>query len=103
MIGDPEKRERKREKKVKRLLRKSAYAAGIGAGLFVLRFVIAPFLGDSEQVNAALTGLSLCLIAYGVLLIITFVVKKEWLFRADMLLSWVIIPAIALKIILSIS
>ena len=102
MIGDPEKRQRKREKKTKRLLRKSACAAGVGLGLFLLRFLIAPFIGNNEQANAALTGISLCLIAYGALIIVTFVAKKDWLFKADILLSWVIIPVIVLKFVLDI-
>jgi hypothetical protein len=103
MIGDPDRHEQKKEKKIKRLLRKSAYAVGIGIGFFLLRFLIAPFIGDNEQANAAITIISLCLVAYGTLMIVTFIFKKDWFVKVDILLNWIIIPIIALKFIVDIS
>ncbi len=98
-MNDLDKQERKKEKKIQRLLKKSAYAVGLGIGLLLLKFVVVPFLGESEQTEKALGLFSYCLILYGASIIVTFIVKKDWLIKVDLLLSWVIMPLILVKLL----
>lgn len=83
-------------------MRKSAYGLGIGIGLFVLQFLIAPFLGDHEVANKTLGAFVTSLLVYGGVNVLTFIVRRDWLGRVDMALVWIIIPAILLKLIMDI-
>ena len=94
--------EKRQEKKIKRLLKKSAWAIGIGFGLFLLKIVIVPFLGSNEDVEKALLIFSLCLIAYGGILVLSFMFLRTMLSKIDLALSWVIMPAFLVKILMDV-
>ena len=99
-MDDFDKRELQKEKKTKRIMKKSAYGIGFGIGLYVLKFLIAPFIGDHDLAREALGAFALCLLTYGITTIAVFIFKKDWLAKADFLLSWIIIPMILLKLVL---
>jgi len=102
-MHEPDRAERKQEKKQARIMRKSAYGLGFGVGLFLLKVLVAPLLGEHELAQAALGAFALCLFGYGAVILLVFLVKKAWLRPADLLLVWVVIPAILLKLILDLS
>lgn len=97
---DPEKAERKKEKRIAAIMLRSIGVAGVGAGLFLLRFLVAPFLGEDPEALAAIGAFSLCLIGYGGAMTFVFVFKRAWVPRAWLLMTWVVLPTVALKILL---
>jgi len=99
-MHDEHKAELKKEKKIKRLLVKSAWAMGLGVGLLLLKFVIAPMIGSNEQTEKALGIFSWCLIAYGGAIILTFMFLRNFLFKVNILLSWTVMPLIFLKLLM---
>ena len=73
---------------------------GAGVGLFLLKFLIVPFLGNHEQGERVLVIFSLSLMAYGAINILAFIFFKNWLFKVNLLMTWVILPLILLKLVL---
>ncbi len=100
-MNDLAKQERKKEKKIGRIMRNGVLSAGIGVGLFFLRFLVTPFLGDNEEAQTALFIFSLCLMGYGALLILTFIFKRDWLFKINLVLTWLVFPLILLKMLMA--
>lgn len=99
---DVDRAEKNQEKKIKRLLQKSAWAIGAGVGLFLLKVVVVPFLGDNEAAERALVIFSSCLVAYGGILILAFVFWRKMLFKINLALSWVIMPAVFIKLLMDV-
>ena len=93
-------REIKREKKIKKIMRRSTFAAGIGLGLFFLKFLVIPMLGiqDHEEAIHVITAFSLYLVFYGVSLILVFMFKQQFVIKADMIMTWVITPLMLAKL-----
>lgn len=96
------KAEIKQEKKTKRLLKKSAWAIGGGIGLIVIKLLITPFIGDSPEIEANMVKAGLCLAGYGLAVILSFVFLRKFLFKIDLLLTWIILPLIALKLLMNV-
>ncbi len=97
-MHDPAKAELKKEKKINKLLKKSAWAIGAGIGMVLLKFLVAPFLGDNENAEKALGILGWCLVAYGATIVLSFVFLRKFLFKVNLLLTWVVMPVIFLKL-----
>ncbi|PJB69830.1 MAG: hypothetical protein CO093_09570 [Alphaproteobacteria bacterium CG_4_9_14_3_um_filter_47_13] len=95
---DLEKAERKQEKRNSKIMLRSIGAAGMGVGLFLLRFLVAPFLGENKEALAALGLFSLCLIGFGGVMIAVYIIKKDWLSKIYMLMIWVVLPILFLKL-----
>lgn len=93
-------REKKQEKKIKKIMRRSTFAAGIGLGLFFLKFLVIPMLGleDNENAIRVITAFSLYLIFYGVSLILVFVFKQKFVTKADMIMTWIVTPLMLAKL-----
>lgn len=96
---DPAKAERKKEKQIANIMWRSVGAAGVGIGLFLLRFIVAPFLGENEKALDAIATFSLCLIGFGGLMIVVFICKRDWLTRVYPLMAWFVLPIILLKLL----
>ncbi len=99
LMYDPAAAERKREKKIRRLLKKSAWAAGMGIGLIILRFIVAPYLGENEAAQDALFIFGWCLIGYGAATVLSFMFLRAHIFKINIALSWVIMPLIFIKLL----
>lgn len=97
---DPHKAELKQEKKQKKLFIKSAWAAGLGLGLLLLKFAIVPFLGENEQAESALGIFAWCLIGYGVALVLSFVFLRKFIGKINFVLSWLVMPTILIKLLM---
>ena len=95
--------EEKKERKLRRIMRKAAWGLGIGVGLFLLKIFVTPFIGDNEMATSAMGAFSLCLFGYGALMMLVFTFARNWVTRADLLLCWVIIPAVLLKLFLDLT
>lgn len=95
---DENKAERRKEKKIRRILKKSAWAMGLGVGFLLLKFLVVPFIGDNEQAEKALGVFSWCLIAYGLVIILTFMFLRDFLFKVNIALSWVVLPLLLVKL-----
>ena len=95
------KAELKIEKKTKKLMKKSAWAAGLGIGLLLLKFLVTPFIGDNEQAQKALFIFGWCLVAYGAITVLSFMFLKKFMFKINMLMTWVIMPMIFVKLLMS--
>ncbi len=93
-------REEKEEKKIKKIMGRCAFAAGIGIGLFFLKFLVIPMLGleDNEAAVKAISAFSLYLVFYGVSLILIFVFKRDFVLKANMIMNWVVVPLILTKL-----
>lgn len=102
--ADALRREEKQEKKIKKIMRRSTFAAGIGIGLFFLKFLVIPMLGitDNEAAIKVISLFSLYLIFYGMLLILTFVFKRNLVIKADMVMTWIITPLMLAKLAMDI-
>ncbi|GEM_PF-994455 len=96
-MHDPHKAELKKEKQQKRLLLKSAGAAGLGLGLLLLKFLIVPFLGENAEAEKALVAFGWCLIAYGGAIVLSFIFLKKHIFKINLLLTWIVLPLIVIK------
>lgn len=101
-MRDPAKAERRKEKRIKQIMLRSMGAAGVGIGLFLLRFLVAPFIGENEEVMQAIVTFSLSLIGLGAVMIVTFLFKKDWLSKVYMAMIWVILPVILVKLLLGV-
>lgn len=91
--------ERKLEKKQGKIMRHSMFAVGAGVGLFFLKFLVIPLLGlqDNPEAVAVIGSFSLFLIFYGAVPVLTFIFKRDWLFKATFVMRWVIAPLIIAK------
>ncbi|MCB9988341.1 MAG: hypothetical protein H6868_03290 [Rhodospirillales bacterium] len=99
-MNDLDKYERKKEKKIGRIMRNSVLVLGIGIGLFLLKFLVVPFLGDNEQGERVLVIFSLSLMGYGVINVLTFMFLKDGLFKVNLLMTWVVLPLVLLKLVM---
>lgn len=97
---DERKAELKKEKKTGRILKKSAWAAGLGIGLILLKFLIVPLIGANEQAEKALVIFGWCLIAYGALMVLTFVFLRNFIFKINFVLSWIVLPLLFFKLLM---
>lgn len=89
----------RKEKKIRRLLLKSAWSFGIGVGLILLRFAVAPFLGVQENAEKAVLLFAWCVIAYGGALVLSFVFLKKHMLTIDLILTWLVMPALFVKLL----
>lgn len=98
-MHDQHKAELKQEKKQKRLFIKSAWAAGLGFGLLLLKFAIVPFLGENEQAEKALVIFAWCLIGYSAAIVLSYLFMRKHVFKVNLLLTWVVMPLIFVKLL----
>lgn len=101
-MNDPEKAELKKEKKIKKLLKKSAWAIGAGIGMILLKTLVAPFLGDNEEAEKALGVLGWCLAAYGTSTILSFIFLRNFIFKIDFIMAWAVMPLIFIKLFMDV-
>jgi hypothetical protein len=94
-------REEKQTKKIAKIMRRSIFAAGIGIGLFFLKFLVIPMLGleDNEAAVKIISSFSLYLIFYGVALTLVFIFKRSFVLKANLIMNYVIVPLIAVKML----
>lgn len=85
----------KKQKKMRRILRNSAYCVGGGIGLLMIKLI---FSGEEKSAQAAMAfdAVGYSLVLYGLLVFATFVVRRKWVFIVDMLMMWVGLPALVL-------
>ncbi|MCB9990414.1 MAG: hypothetical protein H6867_03410 [Rhodospirillales bacterium] len=99
---DEDKAERRKEKKIRRILKKSAWATGLGVGLLILKVFIVPYIGDNEQAEKALSVFSWCLVFYGITMILSFLFLRAHIFKINIALSWVILPLLFVKLLMDV-
>lgn len=102
---DPERaeaeKERKREKKIYKVVKRSAIAFGAGIGfIFIIPFL--PDVADAEKMEAmrelfVLLGKSIS--AYGAFMAIAVFVKRDKILLIDGLMNWLIVPTFGLWIV----
>ena len=100
---DPEKaafkKEQKKEKRIAHIMWRSTGAAGAGVGLFLLRFLVAPFIGNDEQALHAIASFAFALMGFGGLMVVLFIFRRAWLPQAYLAMVWVVLPVILLKLL----
>lgn len=101
-MQEDHKAELKKEKKVKRLLKKSAWSVGLGVGLLLLKFIIVPMLGIGETEAGAVTAFAWLLVFYGAAIILSFVFLRKFIFKINIVMSWVVLPVLAAKILMDV-
>lgn len=95
---DEYEKERARDKKIAKIMKRSAIAVGAGLGLFFLTFIL-PEISDREKMTAmksllSHTGLSVA--GYGgIMTMVVFFLRPRAL-MADGLMNWLIVPTYAL-------
>ena len=94
-------REEKKEKKIKKITGRAFIVAGLGVGLFFLKFLVIPILGleDDPKIVSAISACALYMILYGVILALLFVFKRDFITKANLILNYVIVPLVAVKIL----
>ena len=97
MSMDFEDMSKKKKKKFRRVSKSGFYAIGGGIGLFVIKFIFPNIEGD-EQAKVLFNGLSLWLIIYGGLIVLTLVFKRDWMVRVNTVLVWFVTPAVLIKL-----
>lgn len=93
-----EKRERKRDKKIHKIIKRSAIAFGAGLGFFFM-IPILPDIADKEKMSEmrelfSLTGLSVA--GYGVFMAIAIFFFRNRILMVDALMNWFIVPSYGL-------
>ena len=90
----------KKEKKIKKVTGRAFIVAGLGIGMFFLKFLVIPMLGlqDDPEIVNAISACSLYMIFYGVILALIFVFKRDFVLKANLILNYVIVPIIVVKL-----
>ncbi len=88
------------KKKIAKIMRGSALLIGSGVGLLILLVAVAPFLGVHETAEAAIAVFAWCLVAHGILLILTFMFHRKLLPVMSFLMSWFVMPTILFYLVI---
>lgn len=91
-------KERKREKKIYKILKRSAIAVGVGIG-FVVMIPFLPDIADEDKMVEmrelfSLTGMSVA--GYGVFMTLVIFFMRNRILMVDALMNWFIVPSYGL-------
>lgn len=93
-------RAEKKERKIKKITGRAFIVAGLGIGLFFLKFLIIPVLGlkDDPEIVNAISTCSLYMIFYGVVLALVFLFKRDFVVKANLVMTYIVVPLMIVKI-----
>lgn len=97
---DAQRRAEKQEKKIKKITGRAFIVAGLGIGLFFLKFLIIPVLGlkDDPEIVNAISACSFYMIFYGVVLALVFLFKREFVVKANLVMTYIVVPLMIVKL-----
>ncbi len=101
-MQEDHKAELKKEKKIKRLLKKSAWSVGLGVGLLLLKLIVVPLIGIGKTEQGALLAFAWLFIFYGASIILSYVFLRKFLFKINILMSWIVLPLLATKVLMDV-
>lgn len=95
-------RAEKKERKIKKITGRAFIVAGLGIGLFFLKFLIIPVLGlkDDPEIVQAISACSLYMIFYGAVLALVFIFKRDFVLKANLVMNYIVVPLIIMKLAL---
>lgn len=88
IFDDPEE---KQKKKLRKCAKNAAYAVGGGLGLWFLQAVW-PEKEGAEIITEVFGGLGWCLLVYGVTVLATIMLRREWALTVNALMTWLVVP-----------
>jgi hypothetical protein len=90
--------DKKSRKKYYKIIRNACSAIGGGVGLILLKGF---FSVEVEKAQDLFNGLGLWLIAFGCVVLLTAIFNKDWVFRINSILIFIVTPVVVVKLILA--
>lgn len=75
----------------------SAFSGGIGLAIYLLQKIFSGIAPDDDT-NRLIDSVCLTLMGYAAAIFITYIIKRDWLLRVNMVLLYAVIPGIAIKL-----
>lgn len=98
-IAELEKEEKFARKSMKVGIR-AAFSAGIGLAVFLLQKIFSGMAPD-DGMNAIIDGVCLMLVAYAGVVVATFIFRRRWILRVNMAMTWLVMPAIVIHLLMT--
>lgn len=95
---NPEDKEERYNKKLRRVGMNSAWAVGIGVGAFMVRLIAPLIMEPSEDNNALLMGLGTALVVYGIAQLACMVFLRKKAVMISSVLTYIVMPAVLIKL-----
>lgn len=92
----------KQKKKFRRAARAGFYTLGAGIGLYFVKFLF-PGTENDAIVQKGFGGLSLWLMIYGGLVVLTLLFKRGWTVRVNFVLVWLATPLVLAKLFMDLA
>ena len=91
-------KERKRDKKIAKIMKRAAISVGVGLG-FIILLPFLPEISDTEKMDdmkdlLSLTGMSI--VGYGALMTLTVFFFRKHTLVVDGLMNWLVVPTYGL-------
>ena len=90
--------DKKSRKKYYKIIRNACSAIGGGVGLVLLKSF---FSVEVQKAQELFNGLGAWLIIFGVAVLLTAIFKKDWVFRVNSILMFILTPIVIFKLILA--